>query len=320
MRFIFTPFIAAFSVIVSLLGPAGAQERNLERKLERVQFPTATSPPAALQKRMAAMRGEDAKGGAALMLRGYIRRPAKGPVIGPAKSQEKGPGKRNGPFPSLVLLHTCQGITGAIEDWADQLADWGYLTLLVDSYGPRHHRPDCNSYERMESVDQTFDATGALKYLRRRADVKEGPIGLIGWSIGGSKVLSALNQIGIHNLYQDKFAYGVAFYPYCLTASGPFIGPLLMLIGGRDDWTTARRCKTLRDANAGTAQPLDLQIYPTAYHFFDDPDIGPARYRREVENREKNPARGVTWGYNPAAHNAAQDAVRQFLERQLRGD
>ena len=297
--------MSARQLLLVLIMLAAVLAAGTARAQEQVRFPPAASPPTALQKRMAAMRGEDAKGTPGLMLQGHLRRPRRG-------------NGGDGPFAALVLLYSCQGITGTVEDWADQLAAWGYLTLLVDSYGPRRHAPNCNSYEAIESVDQTFDAIGALKYLRQRKDVDSGQIGLIGWSIGGSKVLSALNQIGVQNLYPDKFAYGIAFYPNCLTASGPFIGPLLMLIGGQDDWTTAARCVSLRDANAGSVHPMDLQIFPDSFHFFDDPDMGPVRYRAEAENREKNPTRGVTWGYNPAARNAAQDTIRQFLERRLR--
>ncbi|MFP6748885.1 MAG: dienelactone hydrolase family protein [Alphaproteobacteria bacterium] len=278
--------------VMAFPNPAAAQEG--------VRFHAPDIPPTLLQKRMAKLRGEAAKATPGLDLRGHLYIPAKG----------------DAPYPALVLLHDCRGITGAIEDWAYQLADWGYIALVVDSYGPRRHRPDCNSYQAMESVDQTFDALGALQFLYQRKDVDPRRIGLIGWSIGGSKVLSALNRIGVQNLYAEKFRFGIAFYPYCLTASGPFIGPLLILIGGADDWTTPRRCITLRDQNMKSEHPLDLNIYPNAVHFFDDPDMGPPRYHGTVENRERSPTRGVTWGYDAAAHGAAKASVRGFLDRQ----
>ncbi len=279
-------------LVVAFPNPTAAQES--------VRFHAPDSPPTLLQKRMAKMRGEEAKGAPGLALRGQLNIPATGAA----------------PYPALVLLHDCRGLTGAIEDWAYRLTGWGYMTLVVDSYGPRRHRPDCNRYDAMESVDQTFDALGALQYLHQRKDVEQRQIGLIGWSIGGSKVLSALNRIGVQNLYSEKFSFGIAFYPYCLTASGPFIGPLLILIGGGDDWTTPRRCITLRDQNVRSEHPLDLTIYPKAHHFFDDPDMGPPRYHAAVENREKSPTRGVTWGFDASAYAAAKARVRGFLAKQ----
>ena len=283
-------------VVLVMVCPGAAQAQ------ESVRFHAAGNPPTALQKRMARMQGEEAKATPGLTLHGQLHRPTSG----------------SAPFPALVLLHSCRGITGAIDEWAVQLADWGYLTLVVDSYGPRKHRPDCTSYDEMESVDQTFDALGALQFLSRRDDVKADQIGLIGWSIGGSKVLSALNRIGVHNLYPEKFRHGIAFYPSCLAASGPFIGPLLILIGGADDWTKARRCRTLRDANVNSAHPLRLRIFAAAYHFFDEPEVGAARYRGQIENRENSPTRGATWGNDPAAQREALTQVRAFLAQQRR--
>ena len=163
------------AVLAALLAgaPSGPSQGQ-----QSVRFQAAGSPPTALQKRMAQMRGEEAKATPGLALRGQLNLPTTG-----------------GPYPALVLLHGCRGITGAIEEWAYRFADWGYMTLLVDSFRPRRMSPGCASYDRMESIDQTFDALGALQFLRRRDDVNPDQVGLVGWSIGGSKVLSALNQV-----------------------------------------------------------------------------------------------------------------------------
>ncbi|MDP6343816.1 MAG: dienelactone hydrolase family protein [Alphaproteobacteria bacterium] len=267
---------------------------------EAVRFTAAGVQPSPLKRRMQRMLGEEAKPSPGIALRGRLFRPPTGP----------------GPNPGLVLLHGCFGITPAIEDWAARFADWGYATLLVDSYGPRRHRPSCLRYDDLETIDQTFDGLGALQYLAGRPDVDGGRVGLVGWSVGGSKVLAALNRIGVHNLYAEKFRLGVAFYPYCLAASGPFIGPLLLLAGADDDWTPPRHCRRLAARNADSDHPPDLRVYPAA-HFFDDPDVGPARLRPEIENREKTPSRGVTWGYSAAADEAARADVRAFLRRWL---
>ena len=43
----------------------------------------------------------------------------------------------NEPFPAVVLLHGCSGIIKNVDDWAKRLAIWGYVSLQVDSFGPR---------------------------------------------------------------------------------------------------------------------------------------------------------------------------------------
>lgn len=148
----------------------------------------------------------------------------------------------------------------------------------------------------MESVDQAFDAIGTLQHLHGRADVVSEKFGVMGCSIGGSKMLSALNRIGVHYLNREKFRYGVAFHPYYLNGLGPFIKFPLILIGGRADSMTPRRCVTLLHRNANAAHPLDMRIYPEANHFFDDLDIGPPHYYATVQNRAISPTLGSDLG------------------------
>jgi hypothetical protein len=46
--------------------------------------------------------------------------------------------KGDGPFPAVVLLHGSGGVNASRDaDWAKRLTDWGYVTLQVDSFGPR---------------------------------------------------------------------------------------------------------------------------------------------------------------------------------------
>src|SRR5512140_1480438 len=43
-----------------------------------------------------------------------------------------------GPFPAVVLLHGCGGISQRRDHrWAERLTGWGYVTLQVDSFGLR---------------------------------------------------------------------------------------------------------------------------------------------------------------------------------------
>src|SRR5262249_1388920 len=62
-----------------------------------------------------------------------------------------------GPFPVVIALHGCDGLTGKSEpvqarygDWAEQLLKAGKAVLLPDSYGSRELGPQCrvNTRER----------------------------------------------------------------------------------------------------------------------------------------------------------------------------
>ncbi len=40
----------------------------------------------------------------------------------------------------------------------------------------------------------------------------------------------------------------------------------LILIGASDDWTPAKDCQRMMDRRANAGAPVDLVIYPGAYH------------------------------------------------------
>ena len=70
-----------------------------------------------------------------------------------------------GPFPALVLLHGCQGVSPQVKDWARWLADRGYVAFVVDSFGPRHEPADCKPDDGTPGAPATErfdDAIGAL--------------------------------------------------------------------------------------------------------------------------------------------------------------
>jgi hypothetical protein len=115
---------------------------------EWIEFPSATTPPTPFQLKRARAQGIELKQEPGTPLRGLLVRP-----------------EGAGPFPAVVLLHGCDGIQPFQEQWAADLADWGYVALLTDSHGPRGIGDDCASVD--PTVDnRTFDAFGVLAHLR----------------------------------------------------------------------------------------------------------------------------------------------------------
>ena len=182
---------------------------------EWVSLDSAITPPSKLQVRAARLRGKEPKLPPPIRIKARLDRPAG-----------------DGPFPAVVLLHGCYGIQPYQRALADDLVALGYVVLQVDSYGPRRIETLCDAYSRMASVGQELDAYGALAYLAERPFVDSDRIAMLGWSVGATSVLLALDREKIHALFPRKFRAAVAFYPYCLPAQGPFVAPLLLLIGG----------------------------------------------------------------------------------------
>jgi dienelactone hydrolase len=72
---------------------------------------------------------------------------------------------------------------------------------------------------------------------------------------------------------------------------------------------------SLDDAARARGDDMTVTVYSGAYHAFDAPR-GKTRVWKEVTTGA-NPDKGVTLGPNPAARDAATQAVRTFLKEHL---
>ena len=268
-----------------------------------ITFRAAGVPPTPLQMRRATARGVQPRGVPGDRLDGRLTRPVNAGDMGTGAA--------------VVLLHGCDGQRPYQRAWADLIGSWGHTVLLVDSYARRDVAETCTDADRMGFIDMVYDAYGAHDYLTRNGLAAPDRIAVVGWSVGGSRVLALLNEIGIQRHFPQRFAAGIAFYPSCITASGPFVAPLLILAAAEDDWTPARRCDVLAKRRRQDAVPVALTVFPDALHFFDNPEHGPRYYHARADNRHKSPARGATFGYDPTAHEQARTRIRAFLQRHL---
>ncbi|MCG5240159.1 dienelactone hydrolase family protein [Azospirillum doebereinerae] len=233
-----------------------------------------------------------------------------------------------GPHPSVVLLHGCGGLyakTGRVAPrhvwWATTLQQQGYEVLMVDSFGPRGVSDLCTAKERpvRASVERKRDAWAALAYLRNRPEVDHGRIALMGWSQGAGTVLAAYGagEDGQAGGESGGFRAAIAFYPGCKTPLSDEDwqpdGPLLMLVGEKDDWNPPDSCVDLVKRDA-VKERTELVVYPNAYHGFDAPDV-PVRKRQDLATA---PGGAAHFGTNEDARKDAIERVTNFLNERLR--
>jgi dienelactone hydrolase len=268
---------------------------------EEVAFAAARVPPSQLRVRLAEAQGVTLQPEPGHPLRGRLVRPAG-----------------RGPFPAVVLLHGCVGLEPYLDAWAETLAAWGYVALAVDSFGSRGLAEICSLPEgEADPGDLVMDAFGAFAYLRGRDDVDPRRIGVIGWDLGATRALAAVNETGPQENFHGGFRAAVAFYPACLRTGNRFTAPVLTLIGEADDWTPAGRCRLFVEASQGGPNPVALAVYPGATHFFDNPRYGAGFHYAAAVNLEKTPPRGAFLAYDAAAHEAALRRVEAFLATHL---
>lgn len=208
------------------------------------------------------------------------------------------------PSPAVVLLHSCNGNWQRTDErWGKLIASWGYVTLTVDSFGPR----GIDSCRNAERDELQLDAYRALKFLVRLPSVDPARVAVLGFARGGAMALRAVEHGFLEKISPNKFGAAVAFYPPCSRLKGYMTVPTLILIGELDDWTPAEECRNMvdgRDAWGISRQergaPVKLIVYSGAYHAFDAP--GP-----------KNPIEGHHLEFNQSATDQASEALREFL-------
>ena len=71
--------------------------------------------------------------------------------------------KGAGPFPAVVLLHTCLGLPAERTSIGARIATWGYVALFVDDFATRSLKETC----AVDFNPAIADADGAFAYLRR---------------------------------------------------------------------------------------------------------------------------------------------------------
>src|SRR5581483_9259186 len=184
-----------------------------------------------------------------------------------------------GPFPAVVLLHSCNGNwTKLDERWGKQIAPWGYVTLTVDSFGPRGIDNTCSNGS---PADLAFDAYRALDFLVQQRSVDPDRVAVLGFSQGGWLALSSVERGVVEHTSHNKFRAAAAFYPTCRAVRGNLTVPALVMVGELDDWTPAEDCRQLAKGGddygvsrqPGQGAPIKLIVYPGAYHVFDSPAL-----------------------------------------------
>jgi dienelactone hydrolase len=236
----------------------------------------------------------DSQGGQ-IQLRAELQKPATGA----------------GPFPVVIALHGCDGYDDplSIGAWLALFQQQGYMTLRLDSFTARGYRGICSNLGEVTEFERATDALAAAYVLAGRLDVRRDRIAVIGWAHGGGGAARvtkdgpdwrpAREKLGSRG---GKLVASVDLYGGCGDPAYPVVAPLLVLVGALDEWNPrGGGCLELAKANPSL---VTVQVYPGAYHLFDDPI--------KIQNY-----RGRMLGYNAEATADARIRVTEFLRRYM---
>ena len=225
---------------------------------------------------------------------------------------------------TVLALHGCGGLYARAgtrqgqlnarhQAMADMLLAQGYAVLFPDSLTSRGVTQICAQRIGSRSITQTErrqDALAGMNWVAAQPWANSSRVALLGWSHGGSAVLSATDAKHVQVAAQSvKPRVAIAFYPGCSAARKAGYQPntqLVMLLGALDDWTPPEPCVAL-----GKEVRAEVHVYADSYHDFDNP-VGVVKLRTDVPNGV-HPGQGVHAGPNREAREQAYARVRELL-------
>jgi dienelactone hydrolase len=213
----------------------------------------------------------------------------------------------DGPFPAVVLLHSCLGLPPDRSAIGNMIAGWGYVALFVDDFGTRDLKQTCT----VDFPEGVGDAYGALNYIARFAFVDRTRIAALGYSQGADTALTIASDRFASAFVSSqgaKFKAAAAFYPPCANQRGARLAlPTLVIVGDRDNVTPAADCARLARAQPHGISKLKLIVLAGAEHVFDNPAFtGGARVY------------GMWLKYDGAAADQAKAELHRFFAIVLR--
>jgi dienelactone hydrolase len=174
------------------------------------------------------------------------------------------------PFPAVVVLHGCNGISQNTFVWARRLATWGYAALIINSFNPRGLQQVCDGSRALPGPERAQDAFEAAAYLRTRSDIDADRIAVLGYSHGGWTALNASMEKSVERANARPFRAIVAYYPFCPEVAPPLASDVQIFIGDADDWASAARCSELVEKyGQNVPHRPSLMVYAGAKHSFD---------------------------------------------------
>ena len=217
-----------------------------------------------------------------------------------------------GPFPAVIFLHPCAGITPpvrrSLHAHARMLARHGFAVLTFEvsaRAGWAAARPVAGRLRLWRPFSCSMMRSMPKRRSRARPRSTATTFSSPGRVLGAIAALKA--ALKSQSLHDSAFRAAAAWYPSCrfLAYSTELKSPLLVLGGGKDDWTPPRICQSAKKDGRMTGAEYDVIVAPRALHGFDQPR---KRYRYH----------GHWLGYDAGATAAGRKAMVAFFEKHLK--
>ncbi len=178
-----------------------------------------------------------------------------------------------GPFPAVLILAGCEGISSLEGKTAGELVKQGYAALVLDVLAAQGIKNACSGSGGVTAQSARL-AYVSLAWLAAQPGIIPDHLGVIGFSMGANEILGLVDPLVPHAPPPGLKA-AVAFYPDCAQRRPDVSVPLQLLDGDADDWNPAPPCAALAQAASAAGKTVQITTYPGATHAFNLP--GPQR-------------------------------------------
>lgn len=171
--------------------------------------------------------------------------------------------------PGVLVLHSWWGLTPFFRRVCDRLAEAGFVALAPDLYGGR--TTDDPDEARAMLVDADMDAAlrlvrDSLVALHRMPATPDGPVGTLGFSMGGSWALYLASRM------PDLVAAAVVFYGSQSVDMAPAHASFLGHFAEQDDLVDEDELTLLEADLRLLDKDVTFHRYPGTGHWFFESD------------------------------------------------
>jgi len=187
------------------------------------------------------------------------------------------PGARAEIMPAFVFVHGSGGRLLRHQRYLELARSLGFLTLQLDSFGPRGVSSTVGNQTNVTAAMMTVDVLRALAFLAARPDVDARRIAVMGSSKGAIAALFAAWSPIREKVAGDlDFAGYALLYPLCARIEDANVtsSPVHVFIGEKDNWTPAAPCIAEVARMRALGRPWTITLYDGAFHGFDAPIDG----------------------------------------------
>lgn len=233
-----------------------------------------------------------------------------------------------GPFPAVVLQHSCAGVTEHLRGWATEGVKRGYVVYVIDSLGPRGAGDTCGKVTNVLLTDGMVDVLQAAQNLAKLSFVDPKKITHVGFSWGGaialfenSKRLRMEPKFASYS--QVTLAAGVAVYPACYIPGGARIPevssiqpdvavPTLALMPELEHEHPIEECEKRFAEAKKLGAAYEWQIVKGATHGWD------AAEKAGLRTQMPWMSRGGNYAYDAEITQKSRDIVFDFLASKIK--